>query len=61
MDTFTAELHQRITSAREQLRAAEQTGDLDAERIYAGELDSLLRQALENGITVPSEGTAEHA
>ncbi|TDW92268.1 hypothetical protein [Kribbella sp. VKM Ac-2566] len=61
MDTFTAELHQRITSAREQLHAAQDTGDLDAERIYSGELDSLLRQALENGITVPPEGTGQHA
>ena len=60
MDTFTAELHQRITSARERLRAAQDTGDLDAERIYSGELDSLLRQALENGITVPSEDTGQH-
>jgi hypothetical protein len=61
MDTFTAELHQRITSAREHLRAAHETGDLDAERIYGGELDSLLRQALENGIAVPSEDTGQHA
>jgi hypothetical protein len=60
MDTFTAELHQRIASAREQLRVAQETGDLDAERVYSGELDSLLRQALENGITVPSEGTGQH-
>ncbi|TDO58839.1 hypothetical protein EV651_109114 [Kribbella sp. VKM Ac-2571] len=61
MDTFAAELHQRITSAREQLHAAQDAGDLDAERIYSGELDSLLRQALENGITVPPEDTGQHA
>ncbi|TCC07883.1 hypothetical protein [Kribbella soli] len=60
MDTFAAELHQRITSAREHLRAAQDTGDLDAERIYSGELDSLIHQALENGITVPSEDTGQH-
>jgi hypothetical protein len=61
MDTFTEELRQRIISAREQLRAAQVAGDLYAERIYAGELDSLLRQALENGITVPAEGTGKQA
>ena len=61
MDTFTAELHQRITSARDQLRVAQDTGDLDAERVYSGELDSLLRQALENGIAVPSEDTGQLA
>ncbi|MFG1912505.1 hypothetical protein [Kribbella sp. NPDC048928] len=59
MDTFTAELRRRITSAREQLRAAEETGDLDAERVYSGELDSLLRLALDNGITIPPENTEE--
>jgi hypothetical protein len=55
MDSFTEELRQRIASAREQLRTAHETGDLDAERIYSGELDSLLRLALENDITVPPE------
>lgn len=60
MDTFTEELRRRITSAREQLRAAEETGDLDAERVYSGELDSLLRLALENGITIPPETTGDH-
>jgi hypothetical protein len=61
MNAFADELLRRITAARQTLRTAQEDGDLDAERIYAGELDSLLRQALENGITVPSEGTAEHA
>jgi hypothetical protein len=61
MDTFTEELRRRIAAAREQLRAAEETGDLDAERVYSGELDSLLRLALENGIAVPPESTGEPA
>jgi hypothetical protein len=52
MDTFSAELRQRIASARHALRSARRDGDLDAERIYSGELDSLLRLALENGVTV---------
>ncbi|NIK59041.1 hypothetical protein [Kribbella shirazensis] len=59
MDTFTEELRQRIAAARGQLRAAQQTGDLDAERIYSGELDSLLRLALENDVIVPPETTAD--
>jgi hypothetical protein len=61
MDTFAEELLQRITAARAHLHAAQETADLDAERIYSGELDSLLRLALENGITVPSEDTGNHA
>lgn len=55
MDTFSAELRQRITSARHALRTARQDGDLDAERVYSGELDSLLRLALENGVTIPPD------
>jgi hypothetical protein len=30
-------------------------GDLDDERVYSGELDSLLRLAMENGVTVPPD------
>ncbi len=56
MDTFTAELRQRIASAQEQRRAAQEAGDLDSERVYSGELDSLLRLALENGITMSDHG-----
>lgn len=59
MDAFTDELRQRIVAARRELRAAQGTGDLDAERVYAGELDSLLRLALENGVTVPADLTGE--
>ncbi|WP_329000831.1 hypothetical protein OHA18_41170 [Kribbella sp. NBC_00709] len=55
MDTFSAELRQRITSARHALRTAQADGDLDAERVYSGELESLLRQALDNGVTVPAD------
>lgn len=55
MDTFSAELRQRIVSARRALRAARADGDLDSERVYSGELDSLLRLALENGVTVPPD------
>lgn len=52
MTEFAAELNRRITSARESLRAAQAADDLDAERVYAGELDSLLHLATENGVDV---------
>jgi hypothetical protein len=55
MDTFSEELRRRIVAARSELRSAQETGDLDAERVYAGELDSLLRLAMENGVMVPGE------
>ena len=60
MDTFTEELRHRIAAARRELRTAQQTGDLDAERVYSGELDSLLRLALENGIVIPADDPGEH-
>jgi hypothetical protein len=57
MTEFAAELHRRITDARQALHAAQTTGDLDAERVHAGELDSLLHLARENGIDVPPDTT----
>ena len=59
MDAFTEELRQRIVVARRELRAAQEAGDLDAERVYSGELESLLRLALENGVTVPADPSGE--
>lgn len=59
MEEFSAELQQRIATARRELRAARESGDLDAERVYAGELDSLLRLAAENDVVVPAE-SGEH-
>ena len=61
MDTFTAELRQRITAAREALRTAKEAGDLDSERIYSGELDSLLRLAMENNVTVPEDRSGDES
>jgi len=55
MTEFAAELHRRINDARQAFQAAQTAGDLDAERIYAGELDSLLHLAHENGIDVSSD------
>lgn len=50
MNTFADELLRRITGAREALRTAQDDGDLDAERVYAGELESLLHLAQEHGV-----------
>ncbi|WP_344215310.1 hypothetical protein [Kribbella sancticallisti] len=55
MTEFAIELNRRITAAREFLRAAQAAEDLDAERVYAGELDSLFHIAVENGVDVQPE------
>ena len=52
MNAFADELLRRITAAHQALQTAREDGDLDAERVYAGELDSLLHLARENGISV---------
>ncbi|WP_410790021.1 hypothetical protein [Kribbella sp. C-35] len=57
MTEFATELNRRIAAARESVRAARDADDLDAERVYAGELDSLLHIAAENGVDVPSDIT----
>lgn len=53
MSSFAEELGHRITNTRVALRTARDEGDIDAELVYAGELDSLLRLAMEHGIVVP--------
>jgi hypothetical protein len=55
VSSFDEELLHRIGAARQALSAARDAGELDSERVYAGELDSLLRLAMENGVTVPPE------
>lgn len=55
MSSFAEELLHRISAARQALAVARDTGELDSERVYAGELDSLLRLAMENGVTIPPE------
>lgn len=55
MNAFADELLSRITDARQALRTAREDSDLDAERVYAGELDSLLHLARENGISVDTD------
>lgn len=52
MSSFADELLHRISAARQALSSARDAGELDSERVYAGELDSLLRLAMENGVTV---------
>ena len=55
MNTFADELLRRITGAREALRTAQDDGDLDAERVYAGELESLLRLAHEHDLILNAD------
>jgi hypothetical protein len=55
MNAFADQLLRRISDAGQALETAQGDGDLDAERIYAGELDSLLHLARENGITVDAD------
>ena len=55
MSAFADELLSRIADARQALQGAQDAGELDGERVYAGELDSLLRLAMENGVTIPPE------
>ncbi|GAA3536667.1 hypothetical protein [Kribbella ginsengisoli] len=55
MSSFDDELLHRISAARQALSAARDAGELDSERVYAGELDSLLRLAMDNGVAVPPE------
>ncbi|MEU4197163.1 hypothetical protein AB0E69_35045 [Kribbella sp. NPDC026611] len=55
METFAEELRHRVIVARRELRTARETGDIDSERVYDGELDSLLRLAMENGVPLPTD------
>jgi hypothetical protein len=59
MSAFTDVLLQRIVDARQALRSAQDTGDIDDELVYAGELDSLLRLAMDNGVMVPPDPTQQ--
>ena len=61
MNAFADELLRRITDARQALHAAQADGDLDAERIYAGELDSLLHLARENGVSADADSPHDPA
>lgn len=55
MSAFTDVLLLRIADARQALRSAQDDGDIDGELVYAGELDSLLRLAMENGVMIPPD------
>jgi len=52
MSAFTDVLLLRIADARQALRSAQDAGDIDGELVYAGELDSLLRLAMENSVMI---------
>jgi hypothetical protein len=55
MNSFADELLRRITDARRALHTAREESDLDAERVYAGELDSLLHLARENDVHLTTD------
>jgi hypothetical protein len=57
MSAFADVLQLRISDARQALRSAQDAGDIDGELVYAGELDSLLRLAMENGVMIPPDLT----
>ena len=59
MNAFADELLRRITDARQALHTARGEADLDAERVYAGELDSLLHLARENGVPLDADQPTE--
>jgi len=59
MSAFTDVLLLRIVDARQALRSAQDAGDIDSELVYAGELDSLLRIAMDNGVMIPPDLTSE--
>lgn len=61
MSSFARELLSRIADARQARRSALDSGDLDGEQVYAGELDSLLRLAMEHGVTIPPEHNQQGA
>jgi hypothetical protein len=55
MSDFAHELLRRISNARQALQRAQAAGETYAERVYAGELDSLYHLANEHGIPVPTD------
>jgi hypothetical protein len=59
MSAFTDVLLLRIVDARQALRCAQDAGDIDGELVYAGELDSLLRIAMDNGVMIPPDPTRQ--
>lgn len=55
---FAADLRRRVREARQALDVAKAEGDFYALDIRAGELDSLLRIAMENNITLDADHDA---
>lgn len=55
MSTFGLELGRRVVDARHALREAREDGDDYLVTIRAGELDTLVRLASDNGVAVEPE------
>lgn len=54
---FALDLRRRVREAKQALRESAAEGDLYAVDVRSGELDSLLRLAMENGVDIGSEIT----
>ncbi|MET9273634.1 hypothetical protein [Kribbella sp. NPDC003557] len=54
---FAVDLRRRVREAKDALAAARAEGDLYAVDVRIGELDSLLRQAMENDVDLGEEHT----
>ncbi|MFG1813454.1 hypothetical protein ACGFIF_06805 [Kribbella sp. NPDC049174] len=54
---FAGDLRRRVREAKQALTEARSEGDLYAVDVRIGELDSLLRLAMENGVDVGEEIT----
>ncbi|QNE22554.1 hypothetical protein F1D05_37490 [Kribbella qitaiheensis] len=54
---FATDLRRRVHEARQALRVAESESDFYAVDVRTGELNSLLRMAAENGVTIEPAAT----
>jgi hypothetical protein len=54
---FARDVRRRVREAEQALREAEAEGDFYAADVRTGELDSLLRLAMENGVDLGAEVT----
>lgn len=54
---FARDVRRRVREAKQALREAAAEGDFYAADVRAGELDSLLRLAMENGVDLGAEVT----
>jgi hypothetical protein len=56
---FAGDLRRRVREARQALEAAKSAGDFYAVDVRTGELESLLRLAMEHGVDVDADADAD--